>query len=287
MAMLSVQSVPISEIIVVDSSSNDKTVEIALKNKVKLLTVERNEFDHGSTRTLAAQQTVGEIIVFFTQDAIPASREAVRSLVQPFVDDNEIAATYGRQLPSFKANPFAVHLRNFNYPGKSEVRRYRNRETLGLKSVFLSNSFSAYRRTILDKINFFQDNLILGEDTCAAGLILLEKKKIAYVAEASVYHSHNYTIEQEFKRYFDTGVLHQREKWLLETFGGAEGRGIAFVRSEITYLLDEKKWMLILPAILRNVLKFIAYKAGRSYSRLPKQLIPHLSMNRKWWYKPR
>lgn len=30
----------------------------------------------------------------------------------------------------------------------------------------------------------------------------------AYCAEAKVYHSHNYTILQEVRRYFDTGAFH-------------------------------------------------------------------------------
>ena len=40
-----------------------------------------------------------------------------------------------------------------------------------------------------------------------------------------VYHSHNYTVAQEFKRYFDLGVFFEKQRWLLDEFGRPEGEG--------------------------------------------------------------
>ena len=45
------------------------------------------------------------------------------------------------------------------------------------------------------------------------------------------YHSHNYTFFEEFKRYFDVGVFHEKESWILEEFGQASGEGANYVKS--------------------------------------------------------
>lgn len=151
LAMLSVQTVQIKEIIIIDSSSEDKTVVVAQKYGAKIVVINKEDFDHGGTRTKAAEMAQGEIVVFFTQDAIPASRDALETLVSPFSTDQNIAVTYGRQLPAFNANIFASHLRYFNYPDKSEIRSYNDKNRFGLRTIFTSNSFCAYRMSVLKK----------------------------------------------------------------------------------------------------------------------------------------
>ena len=67
------QTIPPDEIIIVDSESDDATIIEAQKfPDVKILTVQRSEFDHGRTRDIALRQSTGSIIIFITQDAIPA-----------------------------------------------------------------------------------------------------------------------------------------------------------------------------------------------------------------------
>ena len=285
LAMVSVQTVPIQELIIIDSSSEDNTIAIAEEHGAEFIKIDKKDFDHGGTRTLAARQAKGEIIVFFTQDAIPASKDALEILIKPFSKDKDISVCYGRQLPAFDADLFASHLRYFNYPSQSVTRCLDDRKRLGLKTIFVSNSFSAYRRSVLKDIGFFKNGLIFGEDTCTVGRILLKKKKIAYVAQARVYHSHNYCITDELKRYFDIGVLHSMEKWLLDTYGTAEGRGVEFVKSEMAFLVRAKQFHLLPVSILRNTLKLITYKAGRFHSCFPKRLVILLSMHKAWWKK--
>ncbi len=186
-------------------------------------------------------------------------------------------------MPDFSANHFAITLRHFNYPGKSSIRMLNDRESLGLKTVFTSNSFASYRKSSFERIGYFKDGLIFGEDTIAAGQFLLGGEKIAYVADAIVYHSHNYNPVEEFKRYFDIGVLHTSEKWLLETFGSAEGQGMKYIKHEINFL-QKKKYFDLLPELcIRVLLKYFGYKMGRNYKVLPKRIIQCLSMHNSWW----
>ena len=93
--------------------------------------------------------------------------------------------------------------------------------------------------------------------------------EIYYNAEAKVYHSHNYNLMQEFKRYFDTGVFHSREKWIVKSFGKSEGEGIKIVLSQLKYLYSEKKFNYIIKAIFINFIRFLAYKLGQFEKYLP------------------
>mgnify|MGYP000021484220 FL=1 len=61
------------EVIVVDSSSSDRTVDIVKSFEwVRLISIERSEFDHGLTRDMALRESSGDIVCFMTQDAVPA-----------------------------------------------------------------------------------------------------------------------------------------------------------------------------------------------------------------------
>jgi rhamnosyltransferase len=124
--------------------------------------------------------------------------------------------------------------------------------------------------------------VILGEDTIVAAKMLLAGWKVAYQADAQVYHSHDYTYLQEFRRYFDIGVMHTREAWMLDAFGKPEGEGARFVRSEWAYLLKKAPW-LIPSAMLRTGLKYLGYRLGRMESRLPLGLKRYLSMHKGFW----
>lgn len=270
------------ELIIIDSSSQDKTVEISKKFADNVIVIPHSEFDHGGTRAKAAQIAKGEILIFLTQDALPYDENTIEKIIKVF-EDEKVAVAYGRQLSYEGTNLFGKHLRKFNYGESSYIRDKRDISQYGIKTAFLSDSFAAYRKIALESIGWFKDGLILGEDTYAGARLLLAGHKIAYVAEAKVYHSHSYTVFQEFKRYFDIGVFHQCENWILEEFGKAEGEGRKYIKSEIRYLLNHGAWYLLPEFFLRNVMKYLGYKLGYKYQKLPIWMIKKMSMHHRWW----
>jgi rhamnosyltransferase len=269
---------------VVDSSSTDSTLSIAEAYGAKVATVQRGDFDHGATRNFGILQTSGDIVVFLTQDVVPVGKETVQRLIAPFFADELVGCAYGRQLPSPGATVFAAHSRIFNYGPTSLVKSRENGER-GIKVPFLSNSFAAYRRKALEEIGLFKEDLISTEDTYAGARMLLAGYRIAYIADATVYHSHNYTISEEFRRYFDIGVFHRREKWIMETFGRAEGEGTRFVLSELQYIAREVKYGLLPEFFVRNILKYLGFFLGRQHEKLPIKIIRKISRNKNYWTK--
>ena len=114
------QSLQPCEIIVIDSTSTDNTSKIAKSYDFRVESIERNAFDHGGTRTLVAMMAKGDILLFLTQDALPADPYTLERIIRGFTMP-EIGAVYGRQLPYPDANEFGTHLRLFNYSEKSDI----------------------------------------------------------------------------------------------------------------------------------------------------------------------
>ena len=287
LAGLAIQSLQADEIIVIDSGSEDDTVEIAASYGARIHYIDPERFDHGGTRTKAGKMARGEILVFLTQDVLVASRDMIERLTAPLRETEEICLSYGRQLPSFQATEIAAHLREFNYPEEAHLRSFADREKYGFQTVFVSNSCAAYRHSDLAEIGYFESDLIFGEDSCAAGRLLEKGGIIAYSADAAVYHSHNYSWSEDFHRYFDIGVFHQSQNWLLESYGGAGGRGLDYIRSGLTYLWRRRSYGMIGDFMVRVGLKFCGYRLGRIHRLLPLSLATQLSMNKGWWEKKR
>jgi len=278
---LNTQSI-VCELIIIDSSSTDDTPELARRYADRLITIPKETFDHGGTRTKAAKKAKGDIVVFLTQDALPCSDTAIETLVKT-LDAPDTGAVFGRQLPYEDTSLFGKHLRYFNYPEHSYKRTLSDKQHYGIKTTFFSDSFSAYKKEVLKEVGWFKDGLIVGEDMHIAAKILLAGYAIAYSSEAQVYHSHSYTLIEEFKRYFDTGVFHTKEQWILNTFGKAEGEGKRYLKSELRYLAGHHAYMQLPEFLLRNALKYLGYKLGRSYTHLPSFMIPLCSMHTSWW----
>jgi rhamnosyltransferase len=273
-----------AEIVIVDTSSSDNTIQIATSFGVKPLLIRETDFDHGGTRTLAGRRAKGDILVYLTQDVLLADVHTIRNLTRPLYEE-EVAVAYGRQLPHTDASAFAAHLRQFNYPATSCRRTLADKGTYGIKTAFLSDSFAAYRRSALEKIGWFKENLIAGEDTYAGAKLLLAGYSLLYVADAVVYHSHNYTAREEFKRYFDVGVFHATEQWIVDIFGKAESEGIRYVLSELDYLMSHGRYHLFFEFIYRSMMKYAGYRLGRHYRRIAMRIVKKISMNRGWWEK--
>lgn len=279
------QSVTAEQVIVIDSSSSDDTVKLAKDAMFSVFSIPQSEFNHGRTRNQAVRfaENFADVLVFMTQDAILASPDSLEKLLVPF-SDPEVAAVCGRQLPHHEATPLAVHARYFNYPSESRVRTMADISALGIKTAFMSNSFAAYRLSVFDKLGGFPDNTILAEDMYLAAKMILSGYKVAYCAEATVFHSHNYTLKQEFQRYFDTGVFQQEQKWIQQKFGRAASEGKRFVLSELKFL-SIKSPLLIPKAILSTLAKLIGFKLGYYYYMLPYKWCKVLSMHKGYWNK--
>ncbi len=271
-----------NRVLVLDSASTDDTVGKAVSAGFRVMPIQRKEFDHGGTRQLAVhQENDADFLIFLTQDAILASEDAIANLLAAF-HDPKVAAAYGRQLPRQGASSVEAHARMFNYPATSKVRCFQDRETMGFKSIFASNSFCGYRRAALLEVGGFPSPAICSEETIAIGRMHMAGWCSAYVADAQAYHSHALSILDESRRYFDLGVTHARNPFLLEVFGTTAGEGRRFVLSELRFLLRDSP-LQVVEALLRTLTKLTSYHLGRRESLMNVNIRRSLSMNRAFW----
>jgi len=276
------QTFKLEILLAIDSSSDDNSVENFNDFGFGVHQIPRKSFNHGATRQLALSLCPdADIIIYMTQDAILASPDSIKNILAPF-EDEKVGAVCGRQLPHTDASPLAAHARLFNYSAKSSIKSRDDIPRLGIKAAFISNSFAAYRRTALMDVEGFPSDVIFGEDTFVAAKMLQAGWKVAYSGDAACYHSHNYSAMEEFRRYFDIGVFHSREKWFIASLGKPEGEGKKFVLSELKYLAQHAPW-LIPSAVVRTGLKLFGYKLGQREHSMSLWLKQKLSMNKGYW----
>lgn len=269
------------ELIVIDSQSQDKTVEIAKKSGAEIIAIKRSDFNHGTTRNLAAASASGDMLVFLTQDASPVDHFLIEKLTGPLIKEGH-AASYGRHIARTSANPTERFARLFNYPEVPLVKHKDLIMELGIKTFFFSNVCSAISRQVFDELGGFPGGVILNEDMYFAAQLIEKGHTIAYVPEACVIHSHNFGPFAQFKRYFDIGVFFSQNKWLLG-FASLQQEGYKLVWAEFAYLLETRaiKWMPY--AILEILAKHMGYKAGLHYRQIPHLLPKYLSYNSSYW----
>lgn len=278
---LNSQTFPPTEIIVVDSSSEDLTVRMASKSGCNTAIVERETFNHGGTRNLAARMTKGDILVFMTQDALPANNEFLEELVRPIVEGVAVAS-FARQVPRHNASPLERFAREFNYPAVSHINTTHDLPRRGVKTFFFSNVASAVSREHFWEVGGFPERVILNEDMFLSAKLQRAGYAVAYQASAEVYHSHQYSISQQFKRYFDIGVSMTQAGDLLS--GAASGgEGVRFALAQVRYLLSCGAWHLVPRSLAESMVKFIAYNLGRREKWMPKALKKRLSMHSFFW----
>ena len=156
------------KVLIVDSSSTDQTVVLAKLEGHQTHVIARSEFGHGKTRNLAVSLCQDyEIVLFLTQDACPQSNNWLNELLAPF-SDTSVGLVYGRQLPRPGSGRSERFAREFNYPNQADRTVSADLAKRGIKAVFCSNSFSAYRRCILEEVGGFPENLPMGEDMAIA-----------------------------------------------------------------------------------------------------------------------
>lgn len=248
------QSMQAEKICIIDSSSGDNTVEVCKKYGCDITIIEKNTFNHGLTRQLGIYNNKNyDYAVLMTQDIILHDNNALETLLSAF-NEHDIAAAYGRQIAGDNSSFIERINRKFNYPAKSLIKSKSDINKYGLSTAFCSDSFAAYRIRDLLSIGGFPKT-DFGEDMLVAAKLILNDKKIYYNAEAKVYHSHPYSVKNEYKRGKVIGKMHKKNKWLISSFGRAENKGKELLKT----LSFSEKILYIMQALP----KLIGYKVGR------------------------
>jgi rhamnosyltransferase len=257
------QTVKDVEVIVVDSESEDGTAAVADSLGCTIQTIARRKFDHGGARNLGAALASGDILVFLTQDALPVSKDFLARLIAP-IDGHITAASYARQVPAPGTTPTEAFARLYNYPPQSFSRQLSLVQRRTLKTFFFSNTASAVSRVCFERVGRFPAPVPTNEDMLLCARLLDAGYQIAYVAEAEVIHSHDFSLREVFRRYFRIGTVAREHHATLRVERNA-GEGLDFVRCQIAHLQRIGRPELIPGAVIEAGVKATAFYCGHAW----------------------
>jgi len=184
------QAYPSIEVILVDSGSTDKTLEIVSKYPVEVVKIDSSEFTFGRSLNKGIAATSGEIIVIISAHCYPVYPDWLDKLLEPFVDD-QVAVSYGKQRGG-ESNHYSEHqfFRTY-FPDISQPDQ---------GQPYTHNANAAIRKSLWDK-HPYDEGLTGLEDLAWSSWAKEEGYKIAYVAEAEIIHIHEETLRQVHNRY--------------------------------------------------------------------------------------
>ncbi len=179
------------EIIVVDSGSTDRTLDIARQFPVRIVHIRPEDFSFGYALNKGCEVATGDILLFASAHVYPVYQDWVERMVRPFLDDPYIGLVYGKQRGDHR-NKYSEH--------QIFARWFPEESTMNQPHPFCNNANCAIRRSLWLEQPY--DETLTGlEDLDWAKKIQEKGWRIAYVAEAPVIHVHEESWRSVYNRY--------------------------------------------------------------------------------------
>ena len=187
------------EIIVVDSGSTDKTIEISKSYNCIIKTIRKHEFSFGKSLNIGCRESNGKILVFISGHCIPFDNNWLFNLIKPIIT-KEVVLTYGRQVGNCTSKFSEQQLFEKYYPCESYIPQ---------ENYFCNNANSAILKTCWE-IDEFDEELTGLEDMHLAKKLFNKGLKIGYVANSIVYHLHHENWKKIKNRYEREAIALQK-----------------------------------------------------------------------------
>ena len=178
------------EVVIIDSGSTDGTLSIAESHGCRITFITKEQFTFGRSLNMGSDFARGDMLVYVSGHCIPTENTWLMKLIKP-IRDGIAGYTYGRQVGRDTTKYSEEKIFEKYFPSESKTPQ---------KGFFCNNANSAIDRKIWSEYKF--DEQVTGlEDMELAKRYCDKKGKVAYVAEACVYHIHNETWSQTRRRY--------------------------------------------------------------------------------------
>ena len=256
--------------------------EYLIAPAVEVVHITRHEFDHAGTRDMGLRMSDADYVLFMTMDAIPKDNYLVEKLLSGFRRADNIAVSYARQLPKKDCNRIEQITREFNYPAQSRVQTSDDIKELGIKAYFCSDVCAMYDTLIYRSLGGFKAPAIFNEDMVYAAGALDAGYAVSYCADALVYHSHNYTGRQYYRRNFDLGVSQADHPEIFERFN-VKGTGMQLVRKSLAQICRSGTPADIIRLVYYSGMKYLGFRKGKNYHKLSLESCLKHTSDKEYW----
>ncbi len=235
------------EVIIIDSGSTDRTLEIAGTYEVKIKNIPPEEFTYGYALNYGIRESYGEIVCLLSAHCIPESEQWLSELIKP-ITDGTAYATYGRQVPVKGVNPFEEVSLSKHFP---ETDKKDGR-------VPFSNANCAFIRKMWEQVQF--DETLTSWEDYLWYMLLKDAYIFKYCPNAAVYHTHPFSVRNIIQRRYNDGRAFRimKDKYGIDVFNdlypGIKAKIRMFfndLMNHVTFFRDKgyKKYILLIPVV--------------------------------------
>lgn len=183
------------ELLCLDNESQDGTTEEIRRYTERLVNIPEGSYVPGRVINMGMELSDSECVVFLNSDCTPVDRCWLSNLLRNIEGNPGVAAVFGRQIPRADCMPLFAKDTEDTYGDGARQKFWRH---------CFSMASSAISRSVWKSLRFNED-LGYSEDMEWTWRARLEGFQIAYVQDAVVMHSHNYTLKQFYKRHYGEG----------------------------------------------------------------------------------
>lgn len=249
LAGLQRQTRPPDEIVIVDSGSSDRTLDIASRYTSNIVQIEPAAFSFGRALNIGCAAAKGDVLVVMSAHVYPVYDSYLEMLTRPF-DDPQVALAYGRQIGDHRTKFSESRLLLRWFPPVSAPRQ---------DHPFANNANAAVRRTVWDHMPYDEELTGL-EDIHWAKRALEKGHSISYVAEAPVVHVHEEPWRHIVTRYERESLAYRRIIAEDKHLSGVGAVGLAVGNTVMDYLHASREGVL-----LPNLAGIPAFRAAQFY----------------------
>ena len=286
------------DLLVADSGSRDRSLDIAEGHGARILHVAPGEFSHGGTRNRIMEEARGAHVAFLTQDAAPADERWLERLLAGFGLAPDVGLVFGpyRARPDASATvrrELSEFFASFSPDGAPRVDRLDDAELPGFPGpvTFFTDANGCVARAAWERVPFrdapYAEDQLLAREMLAAGFAKV------YVPDAAVIHSHEYPALALFRRFFDEWRGLREVYGHVEPFGPRQTprRVAREVRADRAFLRAEGAGGRTLAAGTLEALRYHALRAagsalGSRADRLPARVRAWCSLEGRGTFEP-
>lgn len=260
----SVRPDKITVLLTIDSKKDIDAVSADIPSEVEIIAVDKSDFSHGGTRQMGMDRATCEYVLFMTQDALPVDDLLIENLLKA-LEDSDSCMAYARQVPYRNANDVEKFTRRYNYPKTSRTQTYEDLEINGIKAIFCSDSCAMHKKSIHQQLGGFDTETQFNEDAMFAYKALNNGYNIEYCAEARVFHSHNLSVAEQFRRNRDNA---RSQKEHPEVYGNivSEKEGLKYVFTGFDYFIRKKQYRNVFKLFGTAFVRYTGFFVGKHFN---------------------